>query len=133
MGKVGRAVVRHRKALATLGMVLLVGGFWAWWALQLWGLPDIGDPFDVAAFEKFHVPESRNAFIAYSEAASIIRGVDRKVGKHGERRTYPADWSGASQSWRDLLTQGQEALAIWRVGTEKPDALYEHSEPLILL
>src|SRR5438105_159058 len=104
------ALIRHRKALAILGTALVAGGLWAWWTLQLWGLPDVGDPFDVAAFEAVLVPESRNAFVEYSEAASIMRGVDRKVGKHGERRTYPADWSSASQAWRDLATQGQEAL-----------------------
>ena len=31
------------------GSALAFLASWAWWALQLWGLPDIGDPFDVAA------------------------------------------------------------------------------------
>jgi hypothetical protein len=31
------------------------------WLLQLTGLPDIGEPFDVAAFRAFKVPDDRNA------------------------------------------------------------------------
>jgi hypothetical protein len=130
MGRVGQAVVRHRKALATLGILLVGASLGAWWALQLWGLPDIGDPFDVAAFEAVHVPESRNAFVEYYEASSMFSGVNRKVGKYEQRQPYPSDWSSANSVWRDLVTQGQEALSIWREGTEKPDALYEHGSPL---
>ena len=33
-----------------------------WWSTSLNGLPDIGDPFDVAAFRAFHVPADQNAF-----------------------------------------------------------------------
>ena len=33
-----------------------------WWVTSLIGLPDIGDPFDVAAFHAFHVPDDQNAF-----------------------------------------------------------------------
>jgi hypothetical protein len=33
-----------------------------WWALQLTGLPDIGEPFDAAAFRAFTIPDERNAY-----------------------------------------------------------------------
>ncbi len=45
-------------------------------------------------------------------------------------RQYPANWSEANPFWRVMLAQSREALAIWRVGSEKPDALYEHAEGL---
>jgi len=67
-----RAVGRRPLASAAGAGVLVVAGVWAWWSTQLWGLPDIGDPFDVAAFESVRVPEDRNAFVEYSEAGPMV-------------------------------------------------------------
>jgi hypothetical protein len=33
-----------------------------WWLNSLNGLPDIGDPFDVAAFRAFRIADDQNAF-----------------------------------------------------------------------
>ena len=71
MGGIARALGRHRRASMVIFLVLLVGAPWAWWVTQLWGLPDIGDPFDVVAFEAVHVPDDRNAFVVYLEATSF--------------------------------------------------------------
>ncbi len=38
---------------------------------QLSQVPDIGDPFDVAAFSKLHVPNQRNAFVEYGKAGKL--------------------------------------------------------------
>ena len=34
------------------------------------GLPDVGDPFDVAAFHAFSVPDDQNAFVMFRQAAT---------------------------------------------------------------
>ena len=39
-----------------------------WWSTILNGLPDIGDPFDVAAFRAFRIPEDKNAFTFFRRA-----------------------------------------------------------------
>ncbi len=132
-GGIGRTLARHPKASATLGVVLVVASLWAWWALQLWGLPDIGDPFDVAAFEAFRVPEDQNAFVHYRHAAPMITATRRKFQANNTAKdlnNYPASWSEASPTWRDFLAQSSEALAAWRAGSEKPNALYEHHDGL---
>jgi len=54
MGSI-RAARRHPGGSAALA------GLWAWWATQLWGLPDIGEPFGVAAYDAVRVPDVRNA------------------------------------------------------------------------
>ena len=43
-----------------------------WWLTSLNGLPDIGDPFDVAAFRAFRVPDDQNAF-------TFLRRADEKL------------------------------------------------------
>jgi hypothetical protein len=128
-----RAVARNPKATATLGGVAVVAGLWAWWALQLWGLPDIGDPFDVAAFESFHVPEDRNAFLHYRFAASMISATRRKFQANKTTQKldqFQGSWAEANPAWRDFLAQSGEALAALRAGSERPDALYHHPEGL---
>ena len=44
-----------------------------WWSIQLMGLPDIGEPFDVAAFRAIRIPDDRNAFVLYRQAAALLK------------------------------------------------------------
>ncbi|HWE39980.1 MAG TPA: hypothetical protein VG406_25740 [Isosphaeraceae bacterium] len=94
-------------------------------ANALRGLHDIGDPFDVAAFSKVEVPDERNAFVEYSQAARM----DTRLS--GGQKVYDqldaalqGDWSKVPEPIRAWLEANRPALAVWRQGTEKPDALY---------
>ncbi len=133
IGGVVRALVRHPKAWAVMSLVVLVAGPWAWWATQLWGLPDIGDPFDVAAFETVRVPDDRNAFLVYAEATSLC---DRAFRSFREAHPdsvggkMPLEWAKADQPWRDHLADQRANLELWRVGSERPDARHDHAEGL---
>ncbi len=120
----------RRPGVAAIGAALLVlAGLGIGWATQLWSLPDVGDPFDVAAFEAHRVPDDRNAFIEYEPAASLLRAA-RKGTVGLQRATYSEEWSKAGQPWRDLVAKARPALDLWRVGTEKPDFLYHHPDGL---
>ena len=44
-----------------------------WWATQLMGLPDVGDPFDVEAFRAKTIPDDRNAFVLYRQAVVLYK------------------------------------------------------------
>jgi hypothetical protein len=56
-----RQLLRATIALAIcLGIAAAV--LTLWWLTSLNGLPDIGEPFDVAAFRSFRVPDDQNAF-----------------------------------------------------------------------
>jgi hypothetical protein len=128
-----RRLVHHPRILMVSGLFGFLVVWWAWWNLQLWGLPDIGDPFDVRAFQSIRVPDDRNAFLDYSVASSLLRAANAKVGKQGDRRKSPDDWASANPAWRELVTASQAALTVWRRGTDKPDALYEHPQPLNIM
>ena len=43
-----------------------------WWLTSLNGLPDIGDPFDVAAFRTFSLPDDQNAFTFFRRAWKAV-------------------------------------------------------------
>ena len=103
---------RTLAALGLVGLALLL----TWRATTLIGLPDIGDPFDVAAFVAHSVPDDRNAFVLYRQASDRMRPEPQGDGGY--------DWATTSQSKRDWLLADREALALWRRGTERPEALY---------
>ena len=133
MSAIARAVSGHPKSAAAGLAVLFVAGVWGWWATQLWGLPDVGDPFDVAAFDAARVPDDRNAFLYYRDAASMCSATWRKFQANKTAKDlidYPASWSDANRAWRDFLAQSGEALTAYRAGSEKPDARYDHPEGL---
>jgi hypothetical protein len=119
-----RARGRRRLALLlayTLVVVAVAG--WTWRATRLWGLPDIGDPFDVAAPATKAIPEAENAWALYDQAADLIR-------EPGDPRAakIPAglySWDGLNLSdrdWRPWLEANREALLLWRRGAERDRA-----------
>ncbi len=119
-----RARGRRRWLLLMLYFVVAGAvGFGAWWSTRLVGLPDVGHPFDVAAFEAIDVPDADNAMVGYRRAAAQLEPlkVDNRVTTAWTKA--PADWSMAPaeiQAWAD---SNREALATWRAGTERPDSL----------
>ncbi len=112
--------MRPRRLLAGLGMIAL-GLLLAWRATSLGGLPDVGDPFDVAAFAAVSVADEANAFVLYRQA--VARLVKTPPGA-------PEDWQSsgdpeAERTWGPRwLAANREALDLWRRGTERPEAEY---------
>jgi hypothetical protein len=127
-----------RKRLRQLARVTLVlaiclavaaSAFAIWWLNSLNGLPDIGDPFDVAAFRAFRVPDDQNAF-------AFLRRAHEKLtpprGWDGER-PYPDDpkfsWSIANPKLREWAGENREALELFLQGADRPDASHPAGEP----
>lgn len=114
--------------LATAAVLAVVVGLGVMFVLRanaLRGLPDVGDPFDVEAFSRVDVPDERNAFVDFG----IAKGLKRRLG--GPAANYDRldaalheDWSKVPEPIRAWLESNRPALAAWRKGTEKPDALY---------
>ncbi len=111
-----RRIRRLTLALA-LAAVALAGStaFVTWWNTTLVGLPDVGDPFDVKAFER-PIPDETNAFVLYKQASAIV--------PKGPESPKNYDWKTADPEQRAWFERSQEALAIWRKGTERTDASF---------
>ena len=75
-----------------------------WWLTSLNGLPDIGDPFDVAAFRTFRLPDDQNAFTFFRRAwkASSAHLRRRLVRDQSEFR----DWSRRTARRWNCLSRG---------------------------
>ena len=118
IGKSRRRVVGT--ALLTLAVVASVP---LWWAIQLIGLPDIGDPFDVAAFRAFTIPDERNAYVLYRQAAARLKPEMPFQTTAGRQVDWLVSWSKLPPEARQWAIENREALAVYRRGSDLPDAL----------
>ena len=95
---------------------------WMWRVRSLDGLPDVGDPFDVAqALRPIEISDEDNAYVAYSEAQRLLTKMPDAV---RQVDWVKVTWSTAGPEVRAYLEANRPALAAWRSGTERPDALY---------
>jgi hypothetical protein len=124
-GLIFRWIGKSRRRIWCLVMVLvaIVAGPPLWWATQLVRLPDVGDPFDVAAFRAYTIPDERNAFVLYRQAATLIKPNAGFPKTWTTRVDMLARWPMAVPELRQWAEENREALAVYRQGTERPDAL----------
>ncbi len=94
-----------------------------WWHIQLLGLPDIGDPFDVRAFRSFTIPDDTNAFVLYRQAADHLKPLDAMNPSHDRKIDPAVSWSEADSLVWCWVEENRESMEIFRRGSERPDAL----------
>lgn len=118
-----RALMNVRRlvqAALVLVAILLAGVLW-WW-IQLWGLPDIGAPFDVEAMRSESIPDDRNAFVLYRQAIALYK-------PFASSQMSPSSldvnmhWSRVSPEMRQWAEANRDASVVFRRGAERPDAL----------
>jgi hypothetical protein len=114
---------RRRILGAALLMIVVFAGPPLWWAIQLISLPDIGDPFDFAAFRAFTIPDERNAYVLYCQAAARLKPWVPSRTTTGRQVDWLVSWSKLVPEARQWADGNREALAIYRRGSELPDAL----------
>ena len=101
-----------------------------WWLTSLNGLPDIGDPFDVAAFRAFSVPDDQNAFTYFRRASEKVTPVRWKTWSEGaDPSEVKFSWSSASPMWREWAGENREVLELFQRGAEQPDAANLAGDP----
>ena len=121
----GRTLNLGNGRLLALGLAvafLVVVVIWIWGVRNLDGLPDVGDPFDVAAARlSIVIADADNAYILYAEA----KGKQSRFSPALSKVDFATlTWSKASSEVRDFLNKNRVALELWREGSERPDALY---------
>ena len=121
-------VETRRRRFATLRLLgFVVAGLGTVIAVDIWrirsldGLPDVGDPFDVAAaLRPIDLRDEQNAYVAYAAVDSVPFRWPQELAKVNFKTLT---WS-SGQSVRDFVAQKRPALELWREGSERPDALY---------
>ena len=92
-----------------------------WWLTSLNGLPDIGDPFDVAAIRAFTIPEHDNAFTFFRRANDKLSPCPLSPGE--ERSAAIVAWSEADPKLRAWVEANRPALELFQRGAERPDGI----------
>jgi hypothetical protein len=100
-------------AVMAICLVPAVSALAIWWLTSLDGLPDIGDPFDVAAFRAVRVPDDRNAF-------SFLRRAEVTLTPSPSHLALT--WSQADAGTREWVEAHRRAIALFRRGADQPDA-----------
>jgi hypothetical protein len=88
-----------------IGLVVAASAFAIWWLNSLNGLPDIGDPFDVAEFRAFRIPDEQNAFTLMRRANQKLTPMPLNVDLDDPR---VHDWFEANRQLVDLFIQVAE-------------------------
>src|SRR5262249_33664240 len=105
------------------------GIFAIWWLTSLNGLPDIGEPFDVAEFRAFSIPDEHNAF-TYLRRAQEKCVPFNEWGPGAQPSDTKFSWSIAIPKLREWAGRNREALELFQEAAEQPDAANPAGEPV---
>jgi hypothetical protein len=93
-----------------------------WRLTSLNDLPDIGDPFDVAAFRDFRVPDEQNAFTFLRRAQESLTPAPPSVG---------LSWSQADPKSREWVQANRRAIELFQQGADQADATNPHGDSVV--
>jgi hypothetical protein len=115
------------KRLAIVSAILLLAMV-AW--VRLSARPVIDKPFDTRTFVAISIPPDQNAFTDYRTAAAMlipsssIVAVDAQAAFFkNQDDTTEGGWSKANADLKRWLASNEEALRVWKRGTEKADGM----------
>ena len=124
-------LVRRTRQLGRLLTVLAIGLLFMAAVLEVWrgasllGLPDVGDPFDVAAFRAFGIPPEKDAVVLFHQAQEKLSPMPKL--SSDERRLGPGPWSKATPELRDWAAANHHALELFRDASDRPDGIVHRS------
>ena len=118
--------LRPRVALQLMPIVLLCLAPFLYRGYRISEVPHVDEPFEVETVAGLQVPGERNAFVEYQQAAKLSvcfhdYAPDCSAPPHYVWGYPNEDVTDAHRKW---LAGNEKALAVWRRGTEKPDALW---------
>jgi hypothetical protein len=116
-----RQLLRATFVLA-ICLALAATAFAIWWLTSLNGLPDIGDPFDVAAYRAFRVPDDRNAFTFLRRAQESLIPSPPSVA---------LSWSELDPKSRQWVQANQRAIELFQQGADQSDAANPAGESVV--
>jgi hypothetical protein len=89
---------------------------------SLIGLPDIGEPFDVAAFRSFRIQDDQDAVVLLRQAAAKLPKLP-SVPMEVIRRGPTVGWSQADPKLREWAEANRHALELFRQATDRSDGI----------
>jgi hypothetical protein len=101
----------HIMLVSTICLAVAATALAIRWLTSLNGLPDIGDPFDVAAFRTSSLHDDQNAFTFFRRSWKAIEP------------TYGGDWSETNPEFRAFVEANRPAVELILKGAEQVDGI----------
>jgi hypothetical protein len=122
----GYLVRRTRQLLRLLviiaiGLLFLAGVLEGWRAARMIGLPDNGEPFDVAAFRAFRVPPENDAFVLFRQAQKKLSAMPSLP--LAVRQRGPLAWSKSAPELRNWVAANRDVLEMFRAASDRTDGI----------
>jgi hypothetical protein len=112
--------------IGAFGLFLLGGaaiGVEVYRRASIEGLPDVGDPFDVAEFRaRSSVPDEMNAYTHYRRAFRLLSREAYAWGSNPENTVW-MNWRELSPKLREMIESNRPALDAWLRGVDLPDSI----------
>jgi hypothetical protein len=106
----------------TIGILFFAAVLEGWRGSRLLGLPDVGDPFDVAEFRAFRVLQNQDAILLLRRAQaklSRMPGMSNTVIRAGP----VVGWSKTPPELRQWVIANRAVLEMFREAAERPDGI----------
>ncbi|MAG94928.1 MAG: hypothetical protein CMJ48_14470 [Planctomycetaceae bacterium] len=117
------ALLKPRVAIPLLLLALLLITPLIYRGSRLFGLPDIGPPFDVEKYGTVQIDPGDNAFEFYKKASALLAEPARPIGNDEYRRGLDFGWRAASEDVQTWVIDNRAAIDVWRQGTEATDGV----------
>jgi hypothetical protein len=127
----------HVMLVLTICLAVAATALAIWWLTSLNGLPDIGDPFDVATVRAVRIANEQNAFAFFRHANERMGRIPLSSSQLDSAGTVA--WSVADPEVRAWVEANRPALELFLRGAECPDGIsrrpgdppsYRYSEDL---
>jgi hypothetical protein len=106
-----------------LGLAVAAGVFGIWWLNSLSGLPDIGDPFDVAAFTSTQIPDDQNGLAFLQQALNKL--TPRPAASNSViTAAATGSWSQLDPALQNWVEVNRPAIELFLRGADRPDVLW---------
>ena len=107
-------------SVMALALIVIAAGVILSRATRLIGLPDIGDPFDVAEFHRLNIcRDGQDANLLTRRAAGMVEQMP--LTPPIRRRAASARWREVDPKLREWLDKNREAAALYRRGVDRFD------------
>ena len=115
---------RRLGVLIAYALIALAIGAFLWRQTRIASLPDVGEPFDTAAYRAAaRIPDDRNAFVPYWLAALMYREMSKAEADSFSNANF--EWSRSDATFRGWVTEQDAAIALLLEGSARPEASLE--------
>jgi hypothetical protein len=121
-----------RKRLVTIAVLTVVFGPFVYRWTRFWGIPECGEPFDVAKFAAYQLDDSENAAVIYRQAFALRTQIlpDKYYTQELHLILAEGRFDDLAEEHFEWLAESQPALKIWKAGTQLEKALFVTTQEL---